>query len=65
MQAIALMDTVVLGKEVGGWKGVFCFHLSIASTAVHGNDALSLVLKLKSLPKLEGPNIYQNFAKCS
>ena len=40
-----------LGKEVGRQRGVFLFLLSIVSRAVHGNDAPSLVLKLKLSPK--------------
>ena len=36
---------------MGRQRGVFLFLLSIASTAVHGNDAPSLVLKLKLSPK--------------
>lgn len=66
--AITLVD--MTSQERGEWagrgtEGMFLFHLSTSSTFVLGNDAMLLVLNLKSQPKAEWPNIYQKFAKHS
>lgn len=65
--AITLVDMTVTrrkGQGRGGNRGYVSLS-SLVGRSVLGNDAILLVLNLKSQLKAEWPSIYQNFAKRS